>query len=222
MASGIFRGLLLDMDGVLADTEPLQARAWVVLLERYGIRQDPADYDRWIGIANIETSRAVVESFELRVTPEALIAEREPVYLELVSRELAPFPGLEACLSQLAGVPMAVATSAGRTEANRVLDVLGFAGFFRAVVTGDDVSRPKPNPEPYLRGSAALGLTPEACVVVEDSAAGVAAAREAGCHVRAVTTTHRPEALERAHVIHASTVEALRGVMPLLGVAVPS
>jgi beta-phosphoglucomutase len=209
------------MDGVLADTEPLQARAWVVLLERYGIRQDPGDYDRWIGIANIETARAVAASFELPVSPAALIAQREPVYLDLVSRELVPFPGLEECLAGLAGVPMALATSAGRAEVDRVLGVLGFARFFRALVTGDDVARPKPDPEPYLRAAAALGIPPEACAVVEDSAAGVASARDAGCHVRAVTTTHPPEALRGAHAVHASTVEALRDLRRLLGAAAP-
>jgi HAD superfamily hydrolase (TIGR01509 family) len=204
------------MDGVLADTEPLQGMAWVVLLERYGVHEPPAFFDRWIGIPNIDTSRDVVERWRLPRTPEALIAEREPVYLALVGGGLEPFAGVPERLRALGEVPMAVATSACRTEAVRVLEALGLRDRFRAVVTADDVARAKPDPEPYLAAAAALGVDAGECVAIEDSPSGVSSARAAGCLVLAVTTTHRAERLEGAHQVHASTVSALDAAAALL------
>jgi len=210
-------GLILDMDGVLADSEPLQARAWVLLLARYGITEDMSFFDRWIGIPNTETALDVAARWPLHRTATELIAERELVYLGLVAEGLSPYPGVRERLEALASAPKAVATSACRAEATRVLEVLSMAPLFAAVITADDVSRTKPDPEPYLRAAAALVLHPSTCVAIEDSPAGVASARAAGCYVLAVTTTHRPEVLGPAHERHTSTVSALDSVLRLLG-----
>lgn len=210
-------GLILDMDGVLADSEPLQALAWVVVLARYGIVEEPAFFDRWIGIANLATARDAVSRWELERTPEELIAEREPVYLDLVDERLRPFPGVMERLAVLRGLPMAIATSAARSEASRVLRALGVTDQVAAVITADEVAHPKPDPEPYQRAAAAIGLAPGLCVVIEDSPAGVAAARAAGCHVLAVTTTHRAALLGEAHMIFDATVSALDAAALRLG-----
>jgi beta-phosphoglucomutase len=212
-------GLILDMDGVLADSEPLQALAWVVVLARYGILEEPAFFDRWIGIANLATARDAVARWSLPRTPEELIAERAPVYLDLVEERLKPFPGVMERLAALRGVPVAIATSASRAEASRVLRAIGISDQVAAVITADEVTRSKPDPEPYLRAAAAIGRSPGSCVVVEDSPAGVAAARAAGCRVLAVTTTHRAELLGEAHELFASTAAALDAAAERLGLA---
>lgn len=204
----MIRGVVFDMDGVLADTEPLHARAWVLLLSRYGLTVDERFFDRWIGIPSAETARDLVSRFRMPLTAERIIEERQALYLDLVERELRPFPGLAGSLAGLR-LPKAVATSSSRVDAARTLAVLGLAACFRVVVTVDDVARAKPDPEVYVKAAAGLRLAPGECGAIEDSPAGVASARGAGCHVVAVTTTHPASSLNAAHQVRPDTVSAI-------------
>lgn len=218
MASArILRGLILDMDGVLANTEPLQARAWVDVLARYGRKLEVPYFDRWIGVPNLETARDLVERLGLAVTPESLIEEREPVYRELSASNLAPFPGVREWLSRQLGLPKAVATSGHRAEVERTLRVLSLERSFEVVVTAEDVRNTKPDPEAYLLAARKLGLDPRECAVVEDSPSGIGAGVAAGCYVLAVTTTLSADSLRRAHGIYPSTMEALGEIERLRG-----
>lgn len=204
----MIKGVIFDMDGVLADSEPLHARAWVALLSGYGIRVDASFFDPWIGIPNLETARDLVRRFGIPLEAERITAERQALYLDLLERELRPFPGLGESLAGLR-LPKAVATSSSRVDAARTLRRLGLSDHFRAVVTADDVIRTKPDPEIYVKAAAGLGLSAAECAAIEDSPAGVASARGAGCYVVAVTTTHPPGRLEAAHEVRRDTVSAI-------------
>ncbi len=91
-----------------------------------------------------------------------------------------------------------MATSASRYDARHVLETLGLAGHFGAVVTAEDVTRGKPDPEVYLRAAAEIGVAPHACLVFEDAVVGVQAARRAGMRVIGVTTAHSSDELSTA------------------------
>ena len=106
--------IIFDMDGVLADTEPLHCRAWVVILREFGIELDERWFDRFIGIPNIDGAYEIVEQFELDIGPRELVDRRQHIYETLVEQELEPFPGLRDTLTDLSGIPMAVATSSSR------------------------------------------------------------------------------------------------------------
>jgi beta-phosphoglucomutase len=207
----VIKGVIFDMDGVLADSEPLHAQAWVIVLRRYGIHVDERWFDRWIGIPNTETADEIVELYAMAVKAPQLVDERQAVYLDLVDRELRPFPGLAESIGGIT-LPMAVATSSTRSDAARILSRLGLAHHFRAVVTREDVQRPKPDAEVYARAAAALGLGPAECAAIEDSPAGVASAAAAGCCVLAVTTTHAAARLAAARRVYADTVSAIAGI----------
>ncbi len=204
----MIRGLIFDMDGVLADSEPLHARAWVRTLERYGVRVDERYFDRWIGIPNGDTALDLVERFRIPVPAERLSAERQAAYLRLAESELRPFPGLAETLAGLR-LPKAVATSSTRADAALMLSRLGLSPHFRVVVTVEDVVLTKPDPEIYVKAAAGLGLSPGECAAIEDSPAGVASARAAGCYVVAVTTTHAAPRLAAADDVCAGTVAAI-------------
>ncbi len=204
----MIRGLIFDMDGVLADSEPLHARAWVRTLERYGVRLDERYFDRWIGIPNGDTALDLVRRFRIPLLAERISAERQALYLQLVERELRPFPGLAEELAALA-VPKAVATSSTRADATLMLARLGLSSHFGVVMTVEDVTATKPDPEIYVKAAAGLGLSPGECAAIEDSPAGVASARAAGCYVVAVTTTHAAPRLAAAHEVCAGTVSAI-------------
>jgi HAD superfamily hydrolase (TIGR01509 family) len=99
-------------------------------------------------------------------------------------------PGLRPFLDLYRGSPMAVATNAEPENVNSVLDRAGLRDYFRVVVDGHQVSRPKPHPDIYLRAASLLEIAPSNCIVLEDSHTGVAAARAAGMRVIGLATTY--------------------------------
>src|SRR5947207_1525706 len=111
--------------------------------------------------------------------------------------DLAMIPGALECVGVARRGPWGVVTSGGRELAGQRLAAVGFPAP-EILVTGDDVERGKPDPEPYLRAASVLGVPAAQCVVVEDAPAGVLAGKRAGMTVLAVTTTHPADALDQA------------------------
>jgi HAD superfamily hydrolase (TIGR01509 family) len=123
------------------------------------------------------------------IPPEEAFAGREAVFWRLLERQPPrPMPGLRPALARLAGagLQLAVASSGTRGYVAYVLDRLGVAGAFAAVVSGEEVADGKPDPGVYLLAAERLGADPAACVAVEDAPHGIAAARAAGMRVVAV------------------------------------
>jgi beta-phosphoglucomutase family hydrolase len=190
LVSGL--GLIFDLDGVIVDSNPIHSKIWRVYLRRYGI-EAPGDFDqKMFGRRNDEIVRKV---FGANLNSAEIIrhgAAKEALYREVMGPVLKEHlvPGLVAFLERHNSVPMGVATNAEPANADFVLDTAGVRQYFRAVVDGDDVSRPKPDPEIYLRAAELLGLPPANCIVFEDSLTGVEAARAACSRVVALKTTH--------------------------------
>ena len=129
-----------------------------------------------------------------------LASRKRELYRVFARRGAVAVPGAPAFVGSVArtGTACAVATSASREDARHVLDALGLADRFGAVVTAEDVSRGKPDPEVYLRAARAIGVAPPACLVFEDAVVGVKAARDAGMRVIGVTTAHSGDELRAA------------------------
>jgi HAD superfamily hydrolase (TIGR01509 family) len=218
----LFRALILDLDGVLADTEPLHQKAWDTALDGIPLDQVAAARTRWVGMASVDIVKELIRTFGLTVPAEELLARKRAAYRSLikVTGSLVPFPGLRDELDNWRGFPMALATSGIRPEVLMVLEILGFAGLFDPVVTSDDVPRAKPAPDCYLSAAGLLGKPPAQCVVVEDSAHGIQAAVAAGMRVLVVspgaaplvpTVVHQAISLPAgAERVFPSTVDALR------------
>ena len=186
------------MDGVLVDSELAHGRAVVAVLERHGLR---------FGGSLAGRADRDVFARALGATPDepavaALVSEKDTVYRAL-RRSVEPVPGAFTFARALLadGVRLAVVTSSSRADVGALADRFGWADVFEATVAAEDVRRAKPDPEPYQRGAASLGLSPSECVAVEDSPAGVASARAAGCRVLAVATTVPADALADADVV---------------------
>ncbi len=202
--------LIFDMDGVLADTEPLHVRAWTNTLQ--GI--DPvAVYEergRLVGMSSPVIAGELIREFKLAVSAEELLRRKRSAYRELLARGIAPFAGLREELSRWQHLPRALATSSTRPETRHMLEVLGLSETFCPVVTSDDVPSAKPAPDCYLLAAQLLGLPPSACLAIEDSPNGIRAALGAGAAVLAISSLPQadlPEGIVRAF---SSTVEALR------------
>jgi HAD superfamily hydrolase (TIGR01509 family) len=181
------RALLFDMDGLMVDSEPLWldvgrvfARArggdWSTDLARACVGQ---------GLAN--ALRVMHEALDIPVDLEADVPALVGLFLSRVS-ELRLKPGFDSLLEEArsCGIPRALASSSARRLVEATLARFGVRDRFDAVVTGDCVTRPKPAPDIFLEAARRLGVPAEACVVLEDSLAGVRAARAAGMQVIAV------------------------------------
>ncbi|MDQ7087779.1 MAG: HAD family hydrolase [Acidobacteriota bacterium] len=149
--------------------------------------------------------------------PQAVIADKRAVYLERLAREGVPYrAGAVTLIERLAakGVPLGLATGSDRRQLAAVLGPRRLERHFAALLTRDDVARGKPDPEIYLETAARLGRAPGRCVVIEDTHAGIAAARAAGMACIALTGTQPRDLLGEADRIvdHLDQVAALLAV----------
>ena len=181
----MIRAVLFDCDGVLADSEGIANR---IVAEEVSALGWPLDahgaQSVFLGLS-LPDMRPLIEG---RVGP--LPARWEERLSQRIEHELAtsvqPMPGAALALHSVAeaGLPMAVCSNSGRAELARKMRVLGFDQFCGArIFCYQDVPRPKPAPDLYLVAAAACGVAPADCLVVEDSATGIAAGLAAGCQV---------------------------------------
>ena len=189
------------MDGTLVDNSPVHVRAFEIFCARYGVEHWREKLAGAFGMGNDEIMRRVMPEEIIRQRGiEALSEEKEAIYREIYAPEIRPVEGLVELLGQLsrAGIRCAVGSSGCKTNVDFVLERCSIGGFFDAKVSGDMVTRCKPDPEIYLTAAAALCVDPSECVVFEDAEAGIEAARRAGAgRIVALTTTLPRETLER-------------------------
>lgn len=173
--------VILDLDGVIADSHPLHEQAWKTLLTEQG--RDPAGIN--LDFLYAGRPRREILRHYLGALPdeqiESLGRRKDELYARLAPT-LRPKPGLLRLLDELeaAGIVLALATCAGRKRTEDTLRQFGITQRFAAVVTGEDASRSKPTPEIFLLAAAKLGVKPDQSLVIEDSLAGIEAARAAG------------------------------------------
>jgi HAD superfamily hydrolase (TIGR01509 family) len=194
--------VIFDCDGTLVDSEPLAERAWELALARHGYALAPEDLAGAQGLPFREVHGRFAARMRLPEL-EAFWAEYAAELLPLLD-EVAAFPDALATVRELRerGVPLAVASSSRRERLNRTLARAGFDGMFGVSVAGDEVARGKPAPDMFLETAARLGFAPAECVVIEDSAPGVAAGLAAGMvTVGVLRDGVAPEALAGAHLV---------------------
>jgi len=181
--------VLFDLDGVLLDTEGLYTRAVQAVVGRYGKTYDWSLKIQTMARDALVGARIIVDQLGLPLTPEELLALREPV-LEPLLASCRAMPGAEGFVRHLAGrgVPMAVATSSDRRLYEVKVRTHPWFELFSAVVCGDDprVTAKKPSPDIFLVAARELGAPPSQCLVFEDSPVGVQAALAAGMRVVAL------------------------------------
>lgn len=212
--------MLFDLDGVLLDTEPLYTDATKTLLEPYGKQFEWSLKREMIGRSDIEGAELLVTRLALPLTAREYLALYEPL-LEQLFAAVPAMPGAQELVQALSsrGVPAAVATSSRQRLFLRKSRPHAWFQHFGAVVCGDDpaVKAFKPAPDIFLTAAARLGIAPAECVVVEDSPAGVMAARRAGMQVIALPapelgdpTLHEADFVAASHAeVHAALFTAL-------------
>ncbi len=197
----MIRGAIFDMDGVLVDSEEWICRAGVAMFAEHGVEVSPEDFIPFVGAGENRYLGGVAEKHGFGIEIERDKARTYEIYAEMVAGKLAPLPGVRdffgRCRAQ--GLTLALATAADRVKVAVNLREIGLPpGTFDAAVDALDVERKKPDPEVFLLAAERMGLHARACLVVEDSVNGVAAAKAAGAKCLGLTTSFGAEKLGQA------------------------
>ncbi|MGD9494883.1 MAG: HAD family hydrolase [Armatimonadota bacterium] len=199
--------LIFDVDGVVADTETLNARASVLMMRQlYGVEVRPEEYREFVGTGDERYVEGVAEKHGVTIDTDAAVERRKQNFFELLGR--APLPAMPGVMTLVqaarvcADVGLAIATSGNADKQFPVVEGTGLKlEWFDAVITGEDVTRKKPDPQIYLVTAERLGVAPERCIVFEDAPAGVAAAKAAGMLCVAVTGSVDADKLAQADLV---------------------
>lgn len=202
------RAVLWDMDGTLVDTEPYWMRSEEELVAEHGGQWTPEQALKLVGLG-LDSSARILQDAGVRMDEQAIINHLTDQVTYKLATEGVPFrPGARELLADLkaAGVKTALVTMSLRRMAAEVVNLIDFDAF-DVVFAGDDVTRPKPFPDPYLMACEALGVRPDECVALEDSPNGVASALAAQ-----IPTVGIPHIVSLAETGVTATFDTLEGV----------
>jgi HAD superfamily hydrolase (TIGR01509 family) len=182
------KAVVFDLDGLLFNTEELYNFVGAELLGRRGKDFPPELLHQIMGRPQPVALQLMIDWHELDTTVEILAAETEVVFAEILEHRLEFMPGAETLLTALekAAIPKAIATSSGRKFARNILGRFQLEPRFAFLLTCENVTHGKPDPEIYLRAAEQFGILPEEMMVLEDSQNGCRAAVAAGAFAVAV------------------------------------
>ena len=191
------RGVIWDLDGVLADTAEVHFQAWARALSAHEIPFDRVAFDRVFGMNNVGTLTVLLGRPPARREVTDIADCKERIFRQEAGRLVRPMPGAIRLLDELeqTGWLQAVASSAPQENIDLLVDAFGIRRYFAAILSGARLPAGKPDPALFLTAARALQLPPEHCVVIEDAPVGVEAACRAGMPCIAIATTRPREAL---------------------------
>lgn len=191
-SNAMIRAVLFDHDGTLVDSEPIHFKLWSQVLASYGVDLDESVFNtHHAGIPTLANAMDIVNRFGLDQRIEDLVELKNQITQTYLSREAYPLmPWVEQTIMSLHAMEltMAVVTGANSYSVGSTLRNYPFARHFSVVVSADDVKHSKPAPDCYLLAVEKLGLLPEHCLVIEDTAHGMQAALKAGLRCLAIPT----------------------------------
>ena len=194
-------GAIFDWDGVVIDSSTQHERSWEMLAKETGKPLPENHFKKGFGKRNAVIIPEILDWTQDLEEIEKLGKRKEELYRELVKSEgLRTLPGIRELLVELqsAKVPCVVGTSTERKNLLLAFELLGLGSFFTGAVCSEDVLRGKPDPEVFIKAAALTGLSPERCVVLEDSSHGIEAARNGNMKALGLSTTRETEQLKAA------------------------
>ena len=211
-------GVVFDFDGVIANSEPLHLRVYQILLAQEGVPFSASEYyERYLGLDDIGVFDALARDKGLDVAGDrmtALVARKSEIFLRLAREGDVLFDGALDCLTTVsAAVPVAIASGALRHEIEQILDAAGLRAVVPVIVAAGETPRGKPAPDPYVMAvdlmsrRAGRQIVPSRVVAVEDSRAGLQAARAAGIRTLGLATSYPAASLPEAERVMANISE---------------
>ena len=204
----ILQAILWDLDGVLADTFELHYQTWAAAFAGRDLPFSRPLYHRAFGMNNKDLIAVLLGHPAEPEFVTQVSAQKERAFQQAAPKLVRSFPGVPEWLAQAhaLGLSQAVASSAPQANIEVLVEALGFRPYFAALVAGYDLPG-KPEPAVFLEAARRLDVSPAACLVIEDSLAGVTAAKRAGMRCLAVTNTSPAGVLAEADWVVASLAE---------------
>ena len=210
----MLRALIFDFDGVIADAEPVHMRAFQEVLSEEGLSLSRQEYyDKYLALDDKTFFRTALKDkgrgFDQRVI-ENLMSRKSNYYDRFIKEEIVILPGVPDFVRNAAErYTLAIGSGALRHEIEFILDYAGIKGMFRVITSTEDVENCKPAPDVFLKAlerinsmlSPSSQIDPDECLVIEDSIAGIKAARAAGMKCLAVTNSYPAERLSQADMV---------------------
>jgi len=180
-----YKACLFDLDGVLVDTAIYHFKAWRALGQNFGYQLTEEQNEQLKGISRVESLDRILNWAGVQASEEdksKWLIEKNEHYLELIS-QMNPneiLPGVSDFLDQIKKEGYLIALGSASKNAEIILNKTGLMHWFDAIIDGNKVTKSKPDPEVFLKGAEALGVSPAECIVFEDAVAGVEAAKTGG------------------------------------------
>lgn len=197
-----FKGIIFDMDGTLIASTQADYLAWKRTFANHG---KELTYESYFPLLGIKSADVIKKELHLQGTEvDKALADKLCYFKEIVeTKGIDPIPYAEDLLKAVRklAVKVALATSSRRMKMQMVMEKLNLLQYFDQIVTGEEVHNSKPSPDIFLRAAEKLKLDPKECIVIEDAANGVTAAKKAGMMCIAITTTHTKDQLSHADLV---------------------
>ncbi|MGY4676312.1 beta-phosphoglucomutase family hydrolase [Pasteurella sp. P03HT] len=184
-----YNGLIFDMDGTLIDTMPCHAQAWLMVGEHYGYALQPEVMYQMAGAPLRTIAQAMMEKAEmpLSLLPDVMHLKRQ-FGKALLLKQASLLPAAKVAKHFYQHKPMALGTGSHREMTHLLLEKFAMTDYFDAIVTSEDVTKHKPEPDTFLRCAELIHVNPQTCLVFEDADLGVQAGLAAGMDVFDVRT----------------------------------
>jgi len=196
------KSIIFDMDGVLVDSMPYHAEAWIQAFAAAGIEVEKREIYELEGSNHMQTVDIIFRRSG-RVPTYKDAEELSKLKIEIFNRieHVRPFDGIRELLAELAPkYSLAVVSGSNHNTVHDLMDTF-FPGAFKVIIDGDDVHKSKPDPEPYLMAVEKLHLLKEECIVIENAPLGIRSAKSAGLRCIAVVAYLGRESLKEADII---------------------
>lgn len=174
------RGLIFDLDGTLADSMPIHFYAWRLTAVENGFEYTEKQFLESAGMPTYKIVQVMNSELGLNLDPEKFSRRKEELFLEHIHDVKLIEPVAEIVREYFGRIPMSIGTGGKKYIAKMTLELLGFAGYFDAVVASEDVVNHKPHPDTFIKCAELMNVEPELCQVFEDGEMGLAAGRKAG------------------------------------------
>ncbi len=183
------KAVIFDMDGIIVDSEPWQMIAMRHAVAPFNITLTDEELSEFIGIRTTESFLVLKERHNIPISVEELTEIKDKHYKKILMQEIQPRENLLDLIKYLNNkYRLALASSSTEEEVDNILHLLNLIKYFAVIVTGDDVTNGKPDPEIFLKTADKLKIPCEDCAVIEDSRNGINAARKTGMMSIAVPT----------------------------------
>ncbi len=193
------KSVLFDFDGTLADTMTNHFKSWQFVLKKHQVDLKKTDYFPLEGLGLHEVAKNLTKKKGETKFIDSLVCEKKKYYIENFKGKVKLYDGVEKLIKFLKSIdiPIAIVTAGHKDQLEKTVPN-SFLNFFNAIVTGDQILKNKPFPDPYLKAAELLDINANECIALENAPLGITSAIDAGCYCIAIASTVSPSLLNHA------------------------